>query len=96
MTPARLLDIVWFLLIALTLGGALLGESADPGLWVTVTIALFMAFKGRMVIDHFMELNHANHKIRRLVRLYAIVIPLMLILTDLFGPHIARLTALPY
>lgn len=94
MQTTRRLDLVWGLLIGLTLGGAALGEAAESGFWVTVTIALAMTFKGRMVIDHFMELTHAHQTIRWTVRLYAVVIPLLLILTYLFGPQIASITSL--
>lgn len=94
MTPTRTLDLVWLLLIGLTLGGAALGEAAEPGLWVTLIIATTMAFKGRMVIDHFMELTNANRTIRRMVRLYGVVIPVLLMLTYVFGPQIARVTSL--
>jgi hypothetical protein len=90
----RRLDLVWGLLITLTLGGAALGEAAEPGLLVTVAIAGIMAFKGRMVIDHFMELIDANRTIRWTVRLYAVAIPLLLLLTYLFGPRIASMTSL--
>lgn len=87
---------MWTLLVGLTLGGALLGETAVPGFWVTVAIAATMAVKGRMVIDHFMELADANPTIRRMVRLYGIVIPLLLILTHVFGTQIASLTSLQF
>jgi hypothetical protein len=46
------------------------------------------------VIDHFLELGGAHPSIRRLVRFYAVALPVMLILTDLFGPQIAWLTTL--
>jgi len=92
-TPRRL-DLVWLLLIGLTLGGAILGEAAEPELWVTLGIASVMVLKGRMVIDHFMELADANRTIRRLVRLYGVAIPLLLVLTYLFGAQIAALTSL--
>ena len=68
--------------------------AAEPGFWVTLVIASIMAFKGRLVIDHFMELADANRTIRRMVRLYGIAIPLLLILTYVFGPQIASLTSL--
>jgi len=92
-TPRRL-DLVWLLLIGLTLGGAILGEAAEPGLWVTLGMASVMVLKGRMVIDHFMELADANRTIRRMVRLYGIAIPLLLVLTHIFGAQIAALTSL--
>ena len=94
MTPTGKVDLVWALLIGLTLGGALLGESAEPVFWVTTIIAAIMVFKGRMVIDYFMELGDAHPSIRRLVRLYVTVLPLLAILTYLFGSQIAQLTAL--
>ena len=94
MTPTRTLDLAWLLLIGLTLGGTALGEAAEPGLCVTLIIATTMAVKGRMVIDHFMELTNANRTIRRMVRLYGVVIPVLLMLTYVFGPQIARVTSL--
>ena len=94
MTPERRLGLVWILLIGLTLGGAALGESAEPGFWVTATVAAIMMLKGRLVIDHFMELTNASPSIRRMVRLYAVAIPGLLILAYLFGPQIARMTRL--
>ena len=90
----RRIDLVWLLLIGLTLGGASLGEAAAPGFLVTVAIAVIMALKGWMVIDYFMELADANRTIRRLVRLYSVVIPLLLILTYVFGTQIATVTSL--
>jgi len=46
------------------------------------------------VIDYFMELANANRTIRRMVRLYGIAIPVLLILTYLFAPQIAHMTSL--
>jgi hypothetical protein len=92
MLRAGKLDVVWLALVALTLGGAWLGESAEPGLPVTVSVAAALAFKGRMVIDHFMELGNANRSIRRLMRAYFYLLPLAAIATHLFGDRLARLT----
>lgn len=94
MRVSRRLDSVWLLLIGLTLGGAFLGEAVESGFRVTVIIAAIMAFKGRLVIDHFMELADANRTIRNMVRLYGLAIPLLLVLTDVFGPQIASLISL--
>lgn len=94
MSPTRRLDLVWFLLIGLTIGGAALGEAERPDIWVTLVVAGLIAIKGRLVIDHFMELTHANRHIRRTVRLYGVAIPLLLVLTHLFGPQVARMTQL--
>lgn len=94
MKPPRKVDLVWGLLIALTLSGTLLGESAEPGFRVTLAIAGIMAVKGRLVIDYFLELAHADPTLRWTVRLYALVIPLLLILTYLLGPQLASMTSL--
>lgn len=94
MSHEKLIDLLWLVLVALTLGGSLLGETAEPGLAVTLIISLTMAFKGRMVVDHFMELKTANRTIRKLMRAYFYVLPLLVVLTSLFGDRLARLTTL--
>lgn len=94
MTHKQTLDFLWIVLCALTLGGAYLGESSEPGPAVTLLIALTMAFKGRMVVDHFMELKTANRRIRGLMRAYFYVLPAVTVLTYLFGERLARLTTL--
>ena len=94
MSHAKLVDVLWLLLICLTVAGTLVGETADPGLAVTLIICLTMAFKGRMVIDHFMELNTANRKVRNMMRAYFYVLPAITVLTSLFGDWLARLTTL--
>jgi hypothetical protein len=94
MAHKRLLDLLWLLLVALTLGGSYLGDAAEPGLAVTLVIALTMAFKGRIIIDHFMELKTANRTVRSLMRAYFYVLPLVVVLTTLFGDWLARLTTL--
>lgn len=94
MSHEKLLDRLWIVLVALTLGGALVGESTDPSFAVTVIISLTMAFKGRVVVDHFMELKTANRTIRNLMRAYFYVLPAVTVLTSLYGDWIARLTTL--
>ena len=94
MHSERTLTFAWLVLLGLTLIGGVVGNTGSPGLWVTVAVAAMMAFKGRVVIDHFLELGGAHPSIRRLVRFYAVALPVMLILTDLFGPQIAWLTTL--
>ena len=90
----RSVDWTWVLLISLTLVGVTLGEGAEPGLWVTALIAAITGFKGRLVIDSFMELGGAHPGIRRLVRLYGLLVPILMIAVFLFGPQIAGLTSL--
>ena len=92
MTRARHLDLLWLLLVLLTLGGAWLGEAAEPGPGVALAVSLTMAFKGRIVIDHFMELKSANPTLRRLMRAYFYLVPLATVLVYLLGEHLASLT----
>ncbi len=94
MTHEKLLDRLWLLLVALTLGGAWVGEAVEPGLAVTLIISLTMAFKGRIVVDHFMELKTANRTLRSLMRGFFYVLPAVNVLTILFGDWLARLTTL--
>ncbi len=90
MSPRTRLALLWLLLIGLTLAGALLGDRAEPGLAVTLVVALSMALKGRVVVDHFMGMRHANRTLRRLMRGYFYVLPLLVVLTTLYGDWIAR------
>lgn len=77
MSHKHLLDILWLLLIVLTISGAWLGESAQPGSGLALFLCLVAAFKGRMVIDHFMELRTANRHLRHLMRFYFYLFPLV-------------------
>ena len=94
MTHKQTLNLLWLLLVALTLGGAYLGETSEPGISVALVICLTMAFKGRLVIDHFMELKTANRTIRNLMRAYFYVLPLVTVLVYFFSEYFARLTTL--
>lgn len=90
----RALDWTWMILISLTLAGVAIGEGAEPGLWVTLTVAAIATLKGRLVIDQFMELGRAHPAIRRLVRLFGLLVPALMVLVYLFGPQIAQITTL--
>jgi len=50
--------------------------------------------KGRMIVDHFMELKTANLLLRRLMRIYFYVIPTLIVLVYLFPEQLANLTRL--
>lgn len=92
---ASKLNLAWLLLMVLTLSGTLLGEYALPGFWITVIIAGMTAFKGRLVIDQFMELNQASPVIRRIVRGFGLLVPALMILTYLLGTELVEITQLP-
>lgn len=76
MTHKQTVTALWLLLVALTLGGSLLGETAEPGYLLLTVVVITMVIKGRVVIDHFMELKNAHPLIRRLMQAYFYVLPL--------------------
>jgi hypothetical protein len=90
----RAVDWTWLILLSLTLAGVAIGEGAEPGFWVTLAVAAIAALKGRLVIDQFMELGSAHPTIRRLVRLFGLLVPGLMVLVYVFGPQIAQLTTL--
>lgn len=91
MNRALRLDLTWLALVILTLGGALLGEFSSSGFWITLVIAVMTAVKGRLVIDRFMELGEASVIIRRVVRSFGLLVPLLILVDYLWGPELARL-----
>jgi hypothetical protein len=85
---------IWLILIGLTLSSAFLAETGQRSWPLSLIVAVMIAFKGRLVIDHYMEMRTANRRIRRVLHTFVTVIPLMVVITHAFGPQIARLTAL--
>ncbi len=79
------LELYWLLLLLLTLGSGWIGESGRPGLGVGLFVVLTIALKGRVVIDQFMELKHSNRVLRRAMRLYFVVMPVVVLLVYLYG-----------
>jgi hypothetical protein len=85
---------IWLLLIALTLGSAFLAETGERSWPLTLIVAAMIAFKGRLIIDHYMEMRSANPRIRRILHAFVTVIPLLVLVSHAMSPWIARLTAL--
>ena len=94
MLSNKTINYIWVVLMLLSIGSALIAESADPSKLITIVIALSIAFKGRMVLDRFMELRNANRYIRASMNIYFYVIPLMIVVVHLFPEAIAELTKL--
>lgn len=88
------LDISWLILMVITLLNALVAETAEPHLLITAIICFSIAYKGRRIMDYFMELNHANATIQKFMRAYFYVFPALIFLADLFTEELAALTAL--
>jgi len=93
-THIKFIEILWLLLIALTLFSAYMAEQATPGLNSVAIMAIVLAIKGRIIVDYFMELNDTHVIIRTLMRVYFYVIPALIILTYLFPQQIAKWTVL--
>lgn len=87
-------DLSWIILMIITSLNALVAETADPHLLITAIICFSIAYKGRRIMDYFMELNHANATIQKFMRSYFYVFPALIFLTDLFSEELAALTAL--
>jgi hypothetical protein len=90
----KLIDTLWLVLVGLTLFSARMAERADPGLISVIIMAAVLAIKGRIIVDHFMELKHAHKLLRGLMRVYFYVIPSLIIIVYLFPEQIARWTSL--
>ncbi len=78
------LEWFWAVLICITLFNTFLGEQFVSTALVSVIVALTVMYKGIVVIDHFMELKHANKNLRWLMRMYFIIFPSMIIATVFF------------
>jgi hypothetical protein len=85
---------VWLLLIGLTLAGAWFAETGHAGWPLTLLVAGLIAFKGRMVIDHYMEMTRANAHIRHVLYTFATLIPVLVIISHGWGDLLRRLTTL--
>ncbi|MCU7934329.1 MAG: cytochrome C oxidase subunit IV family protein [Candidatus Thiodiazotropha sp. (ex Dulcina madagascariensis)] len=94
MLDSKSIDFIWLLLLGLTLLSAAIAESPDQGLLMTLVIACTIAFKGRMIVDRFMELKNANRLIRNSMRIYFYVIPSLIVLVYLLPDLILRITTL--
>jgi hypothetical protein len=93
MSAAMHAERIWLLLLGLTAAGAWLGETGERGWVLTVTVAFLIGFKGRLVIDHYMEMREASPTIRRVLYAFIVVVPVLVLLSHRYGDAIARLTA---
>ncbi len=94
MTHTKKIDYLWLILITLTLFSAYMAERAEIGFVSIAIMAAVLAIKGRIIVDHFMELKNAHPVLRTLMRTYFYVIPALIILVHLFPEQIAKWTTL--
>lgn len=85
---------VWLLLMAVTLGSALLAESGQVSVLITLAVCLGITVKGCLVVDRLMELRSANRYIRFAMMLYFYLVPLLILLVYLIPDPLARMTSL--
>jgi len=83
----------WISLVILTLGSTLVGKVEQSGFWLTVLISILIMIKGRIVVEFFLEANTTPKATRRVLRFYTVFWPLLIIITYLFGPEIAKFTS---
>ena len=85
---------IWLTLVGLTLAGAWLAETGHSSWLLAFVVAGLIAFKGRLVIDHYMEMTTANTRIRRVLHLFVVVVPLLVLLSHGWSDVLRRLTTL--
>ncbi|MEW8627066.1 MAG: cytochrome C oxidase subunit IV family protein [Candidatus Thiodiazotropha sp.] len=85
---------IWLSLIGLTLVAAVLSETGEAGWPLALTVAVLIAVKGGIVIDHYMEMRLANRRFRNVLRLFIIVVPVMVIISYGFGDFLRQLTTI--
>jgi len=89
---SRHLDMIWLLLMVMTITNAVIAEQAEPSLLVTLTICWIIVIKARLVIDYFMDLKGASPYIYYLMNAYFYLFPILAILVWLFPEQVADLT----
>jgi hypothetical protein len=85
---------IWLMLVGLTATGAWLAETGHSSWLLAGMVAGLIALKGRLVIDHYMEMTQANAHIRRLLYLFVTIVPLLVLLSHGFSDVLKRLTTL--
>ena len=88
------IDMIWIILMAITVMNALLAETSSTSASIIILVALSTAFKGQMVVDHFMGLKGANRHFRFWMNAYFVIIPALIVLVYLFPEPIAQMTSL--
>jgi len=85
---------IWLLLVGLTGAGAWLAETGHAGWPLALVVAGLIALKGRLVIDHYMEMTSANTRIRRVLHLFVAIVPLLVLFSHGWSDVLRRITTL--
>lgn len=84
----------WLALFGMTMLGALLAETGHAGWPLALAVAATILVKGGLVIDHYMEMPKARKSFRRIMYVFAVVLALMVLLTQGFGEVIKQATTI--
>lgn len=85
---------IWLLLVGLTLAAAWLAETGKSSWLLAFVVAGLIAFKGRMVIDHYMEMTSANSRIRRVLYIFVSIVPLLVLISHGWSDVLKRITTI--
>lgn len=85
---------VWLLLIGLTGAAAWLAETGRSSWPLALVVAVLIAVKGRLIIDHYMEMRSANSLLRRVLHAFATIVPLLVLASHGWSDVLRRLTTL--
>ena len=83
---------IWLLLVGLTGASAWFAETGHSSWALTLVVAGLIGFKGRLVIDHYMEMTTANAHIRRVLYAFATIVPVLVVLSHGWSETLRRLT----
>lgn len=85
---------IWLFLVGLTAAGAWLAETGHSSWPLALVVAGLIALKGRLVIDHYMEMTSANTRFRRVLHAFVTLVPLLVLFSHGWSDVIKRLTTL--
>ncbi len=85
---------IWLVLIGLTSAGAWFAETGEAGWPLTLIVAVLIAVKSRLVIDHYMEMIRANKRFRYVLYAFVAVVSLMVLLSHGWGEVIRNITTI--
>jgi hypothetical protein len=85
---------IWLLLIGLTGAGAWLGETGHSSWALAFVIAGLIALKGRLVLDHYMEMTSAKPHIRHVLYASVAIVLALVLVSHGWSDALRRLTTL--
>lgn len=91
---STVIERIWLLLVALTLAGAWLAETGQVGWLISLCVAGLIMLKGRLVIDHYMEMAASRTRLRLGLYGFITLIPILVLLSHGWGETIRHLTRL--